>query len=100
MFKIDGHFCYGRGYVYLEGGTIFDIFFGFVQGVRLSGIGTQIFLQNLAGGTFIRVGTLIRHCIVGKYLQTFTCRAFPCGTFTCKINMRHLLGVAYLLGSY
>ena len=47
-----------------EGGTIFDIFFGLVQGVRLLGIGTQIFLQNLAGGTFIRVGTLIRHCIV------------------------------------
>ena len=35
-----------------------------MQGVRLLGIGTQIFLQNLAGGTFIRVGTLIRHCIV------------------------------------
>ena len=35
-----------------------------MQGVRLLGIGTQIFLQNLAGGTFIRVGMLIRHCIV------------------------------------
>ena len=39
-----------------------------MQGVRLLGIGTQIFLQNLAGGTFIRVGMLIRHCIV-TYLQ-------------------------------
>ena len=35
-----------------------------MQGVRLLGIGTQFFMQNLAGGTFIRVGTLIRQCIV------------------------------------
>ena len=34
-----------------------------MQGVRLLGIGTQFLMQNLAGGTFIRVGTLIRHCI-------------------------------------
>ena len=41
-----------------------------MQGVRLLGIGTQFFMQNLAGGTFIRVGTLIRQCIVdAKSLQ-------------------------------
>ena len=40
-----------------EGGTIFDIFFGFVQGVRLLGIGTHFYKENLAGGTFIGVGT-------------------------------------------
>ena len=27
-------------------------------------MGTLIFLENLAGGTLIRVGLLIRHCIV------------------------------------
>ena len=35
-----------------------------MQGVRLLGIGTQFFMQNLAGGTFIRVGSLIRQGIV------------------------------------
>ena len=35
-----------------------------MQGVRLLGIGTQFLMENLAGGTFIRVGTLIRQCIV------------------------------------
>ena len=44
-----------------------------MQGVRLLGIGTQIFLQNLAGGTFIRVGTLIRHCIVASMIL-LTCK--------------------------
>ena len=45
-----------------EGGTIS----GIVQGARLLGMGTLSFLENLAGGTFIRVGTLIRNCIVDK----------------------------------
>ena len=27
-------------------------------------MGTLIFLENIAGGTLIRVGSLIRHCIV------------------------------------
>ena len=35
-----------------------------MQGARLLGMGTLSFLENLAGGTFIRVGTLIRNCIV------------------------------------
>ena len=39
-----------------------------MQGVRLLGIGTQFLMQNLAGGTFIRVGTLIRQCIVLTFL--------------------------------
>ena len=35
-----------------------------MQGARLLGTGTLSFLENLAGGTFIRVGTLIRNSIV------------------------------------
>ena len=35
-----------------------------MQGARLLGTGTLSFLENLAGGTFIRVGTLIRNCKV------------------------------------
>ena len=55
-----------------EGGTFFLHSFGFEQGVRLLGIGTQFFMQNLAGGTFIRVGTLIRQCIVNLHLLSFS----------------------------
>ena len=32
-------------------------------------MGTLIFLENLAGGTLIRVGSLIRHCIVGDVIE-------------------------------
>ena len=63
MVKIDGHICYGRG-SFIGEGVRFLTFFSFVQGVRLLGIGTQFLLQNLAGGTFIRVGSLIRQRIV------------------------------------
>ena len=38
-----------------------------MQGVRLLGIGAHFFKENLAGGTFIGAGTLIRHCIVSKF---------------------------------
>ena len=45
MFKIDGHFCYGRGYVYWGGGYDFLHSFGFVQGARLLGIGTIFWVK-------------------------------------------------------
>ena len=35
-----------------------------MQGVHLLGIGTQFFLQNLAGGMLIRVASLIMQCTV------------------------------------
>ena len=50
MFKIDEHFCYGRGYAYWGGGYNFLYFFGFVQGVRLLGKGTQIFFTKSCWG--------------------------------------------------
>ena len=41
-------------------------------------MGTLIFLENLAGGTLIRVGSLIRHCIVDGLEN----RPYSWGSFT------------------
>ena len=51
----------------------------------------QIFLQNLAGGTFIRVGTLIRHCIVSVGVAMEEKKFCPAGTSGGHIKWRHQL---------
>ena len=60
-----------------------------MQGVRLLGIGTQFFMQNLAGGTFIRVGTLIRQCIVlssGSQQKNPQCVMYEYGAKYCTVG--------------
>ena len=66
-FKIFSH--KEGGYVYWEGGYVFLSFLLSCEGVRLLGMGTQFFHENLAMGTLIREGTFIRdHIVLRLYL--------------------------------
>ena len=55
-----------------------------MQGARLLGTGTLSFLENLAGGTFIRVGTLIRNSIVLKQKTDEPYRKKQMFLFSCN----------------
>ena len=59
------------GYVYWGGGMIFDTrSFGFVQGVRLLGIGTH-FLKKIWQGVRLLGWVRFRHCILVYYERNF-----------------------------